>query len=427
MILEKINILHFVINIIYTYTVYLMVTTFHEEEAKYDKKTQFFSYLIFYFIITSVYSIFNIPILTILVNIVGLIALSFLYDNRIFKNLQISIVIYSILAMEDIALTFLTNNKLLNILQNREHLSIITIFLGNIIFLSTAVFLKNVLKTRILKKQLLLVSLFSIVISLITIAIAFILITKAEIKIEFFLIIIVMLLLINLFSVWGYEQLNISFKELIKAQLLKEKTQAYEKQIKLMDETVKTAMVYKHDEKNHMLALQGLLQGKEYKKAQEYLQDMLQIFIQGKNDIISKNQALNSLLNYYTKKMKESNINVQIDVLTKENIPISDYDLSVILGNMLMNALDAQIKLPIEERKVEIKVIDEKNKFYIQVNNTYDGKVIEENGKLFSTKEEKEKHGIGLNNIKETIEKYEGVFKIKYDEKNFICYVMLVH
>lgn len=424
--MEKMSILHFVINIVYTCTVYLMVTTFHEKESKYDKKTQFFSYLIFYFIITSVYSIFNIPILTILVNIVGLIALSFLYDNRIFKNLQISIVIYSILAMEDIALTFLTNNKLLNILQNREHLSIITIFLGNIIFLSTAVFLKNVLKTRILKKQLLLVSLFSTVISLITIAIAFILITKAEIKIEFFLIIIVMLLLINLFSVWGYEQLNISFKELIKAQLLKEKTQAYEKQIKLMDETVKTAMVYKHDEKNHMLALQGLLQGKEYKKAQEYLQDMLQIFIQGKNDIISKNQALNSLLNYYTKKMKESNINVQIDVLTKENIPISDYDLSVILGNMLMNALDAQIKLKVEERKVEIKVIDEKNKFYIQVNNTYDGKVIEENGKLLSTKDEKEKHGIGLHNIKETIEKYEGVFKIKYDEKKFICYVMLI-
>lgn len=236
-----------------------------------------------------------------------------------------------------------------------------------------------------------------------------------------------MLLLINLFSVWGYEQLNISFNELMQAQLLKEKTQAYEKQIKLMDETVKTAMVYKHDEKNHMLALQGLLQGKEYKKAQEYLQDMLQIFIQGKNDIISKNQALNSLLNYYTKKMKESNINVQIDVLTKENIPISDYDLSVILGNMLMNALDAQIKLKVEERKVEIKIIDEKNKFYIQVNNTYDGKVIEENGELISTKEEKEKHGIGLHNIKETIEKYEGVFKIKYDEKNFICYVMLIH
>ena len=194
-----------------------------------------------------------------------------------------------------------------------------------------------------------------------------------------------------------------------------------------MDEAVKTARKYKHDEKNHILALQGLIKEKAYEKATKYLEDMLYIHIAEDNVIRSRSEIINSILNYKIKKMTDNKVQVKTYINVADNIPMSDYDMSLVLGNIMDNSIEALMKIPEEKRFIDIEIIDEKNKFTIKVKNTYDGNIENQNGILMTTKNDRENHGIGIRNIEKAVEKYGGLFKTTYDEKEFTSYVLILH
>ena len=52
-------------------------------------------------------------------------------------------------------------------------------------------------------------------------------------------------------------------------------------------------------------------------------------------------------------------------------------------------------------------------------------KILEEKGKLKTTKKEKEGHGIGLNSIKEVVERYDGILQLDYKGNLFVAFVVL--
>ena len=52
----------------------------------------------------------------------------------------------------------------------------------------------------------------------------------------------------------------------------------------------------------------------------------------------------------------------------------------------------------------------------IYVKNNYSGRLCLENGELLTTKEGEDGHGIGLKNIKETVENYRGYIQNQYSE-----------
>jgi len=114
------------------------------------------------------------------------------------------------------------------------------------------------------------------------------------------------------------------------------------------------------------------------------------------------------------------------EIKINKNLPVSDYDMSIILGNLIDNAMDAQMKINEDNRKINIKIVDEKNKFTITINNIFNGEIKEKNGILISKKEDSSSHGLGLNSVKEYVEKYDGIFKINYNDKKFTSYVMFI-
>ena len=84
------------------------------------------------------------------------------------------------------------------------------------------------------------------------------------------------------------------------------------------------------------------------------------------------------------------------------------------------------MKIDEEKRNIDIKIIDEKNKFIIKLDNSYNGKIKQDDKDFITTKEDSQNHGIGIKNVKEILEKYNGVFKINFDEEKFSVYVMII-
>lgn len=61
----------------------------------------------------------------------------------------------------------------------------------------------------------------------------------------------------------------------------------------------------------------------------------------------------------------------------------------------------------------------------ICISNSYDGIILYENGVIVSTKKNKSEHGKGLENVRRTAEKYNGLLKLSHNENVFTSEVLL--
>ena len=95
---------------------------------------------------------------------------------------------------------------------------------------------------------------------------------------------------------------------------------------------------------------------------------------------------------------------IETDIVCDE-LPIEDYDMVVLLGNIVENIVEAVsvIQNP-EDRKVKVRIAQSENEFTLYAVNTMD-----ESGKKIK---KGPYHGYGIRNIKKVIKKYGGVEKI---------------
>lgn len=154
----------------------------------------------------------------------------------------------------------------------------------------------------------------------------------------------------------------------------------------------------RHDMKNHVLALYGMWEEREYEKAGDYLKKMMDGGNIGGSDELTGNRAVDALL--YGKKRQAQVLGVRWDcnVQIPGDCRMDAFDLCVLLGNLLDNAIRAGSEM--EDalyRFVEIRFLPVRQCLLLVV----------KNGTLMENVREM-KRGIGMLNIDETIRKYEG-------------------
>ncbi|MGP0583410.1 ATP-binding protein [Paenibacillus timonensis] len=108
--------------------------------------------------------------------------------------------------------------------------------------------------------------------------------------------------------------------------------------------------------------------------------------------------------------------------LYSQDLNIDRYDLCVVLGNLLDNALEASKKVKIaEDRYILIRIRSDESALSVQIKNQTEDEVI----RLQSQKPNREFHGIGLTNISRICEKYGGNMTIETSSKSFNNMVVL--
>lgn len=102
---------------------------------------------------------------------------------------------------------------------------------------------------------------------------------------------------------------------------------------------------------------------------------------------------------------------------------LEDQDIVVILSNLLDNAIEAAQTCE-KKRVLRLKMILEED-LIISVQNTYSGNTEIVDGKLHTSKPDKEEHGIGIPNIIEAVEKYQGAYAIKAEHGEFLFSILI--
>lgn len=195
----------------------------------------------------------------------------------------------------------------------------------------------------------------------------------------------------------GYKQRDIVNQEYLKQQ---EKHYNYLKEI---NEDIRS---FKHDYTSHMLNIRKYNDEKSYDELDAYVKRITKDMHLLENRVSVNDGIVDAILNQYAYEAEESGIRFSVyGTFTNKSI-IEPYDLCVIFSNLVKNAMDAAK----ESEEKYVKVYIKRNEEYInfKVENSFGGNLIKENGKYNTTKADKINHGLGLENVKRSVEKYNG-------------------
>lgn len=141
---------------------------------------------------------------------------------------------------------------------------------------------------------------------------------------------------------------------------------------------------------------------------------------------LCQNPLLNTILNEKRKEAEKKNISIQITVEPDCTInQIEDMDLIAIIGNLMDNAIEAAEKCQQGYVKVYLFNHNNSNISVMKVVNNYSGKIEMEAGHLLTSKEDKMKHGFGVQNVHSIVEKYNGYVQNYYDGHEYTAVVVL--
>ena len=126
----------------------------------------------------------------------------------------------------------------------------------------------------------------------------------------------------------------------------------------------------------------------------------------------SDNPSVDALLQYYYLYAKQKKIEVDFR-LVPASLTLSDIEYCTILGNLLENAIDACMRLPEQSpKKIYLNSRETELLLFLRIENTYDGVVIHENRHFYSRKTDHQLHGIGMESVRDIIERHGGTLDV---------------
>ena len=180
---------------------------------------------------------------------------------------------------------------------------------------------------------------------------------------------------------------------------------------------------WRHDLRNHVNVVLGLLELDEKNKAIEYINEVESRTNKFESYIYTNNILIDSLLSNKVNTAKEKNINLNLKINIISEIKISNVDLCTLIGNLMDNAIEACEKVK-GYKFINMVIISENNLLVIRVKNSSDGKLKKIKGKFITTKQESG-HGFGLIQIDNIVKKFNGYINREYNENVFDTYIRI--
>ncbi|MDK2586001.1 ATP-binding protein [Romboutsia sedimentorum] len=185
-----------------------------------------------------------------------------------------------------------------------------------------------------------------------------------------------------------------------------------------------------HDMKNHMICVRHLCEDKDINKALEYIDSMennITNYNQLNQEFYTKNMILDSILRVKKSICIEKGIDFLVDMDFSKNNSMDMVDVCTIFSNVIDNAIEACDK--IDEPNISKKIIL-KSKYIdglciILIENTKINEVKKRKKLFLTNKENSNMHGIGLTNVKRTVEKYFGEVIFTHSKNTFIVKIMI--
>lgn len=185
---------------------------------------------------------------------------------------------------------------------------------------------------------------------------------------------------------------------------------------------------FRHDIKNNLLCLYEMLGNDKCEEAKEYLCNLLGDVQSLSQKYVSGDEMLDSIIASKAFVMEQKGIGFILDGVLAGGLGLEPIDICSIFANALDNAIEATEKLEISKKQITMKLKATDRLWFVTIENTLDNDVdvsliFSKNG--YTSKTDRENHGIGTYNMKRTVEKYGGFINADCKNNMFKLEIML--
>lgn len=192
---------------------------------------------------------------------------------------------------------------------------------------------------------------------------------------------------------------------------------------KKLHEQRQLVSILQHDYKYQINAVHALLQGGERAEAEALLAQFQQQFEEQTLPSFCENAVVNAQIGEFYVRCKNRGISFETSLSLPYHTSIDNFELCILLGNLLENAWDACTQPGFTGDKwISITVKFTSAQLAVRVQNSFDG-IVERCGETITSRKNGE--GLGIKSISAIAERYGGDYLPEWDEKVYTAYVLL--
>ena len=218
---------------------------------------------------------------------------------------------------------------------------------------------------------------------------------------------------------------DIIFGKMIDRRIANYQNDLIQKQCEQIENIYRTMRGWRHDYHNHVQAMLVLCDQNNLPELKNYLINLNDDLTTVDTSIKTGNVMIDAILNSKLSLAKGKNIRIEAKAIVPADLQISEVDLSLIIGNLLDNAMEACMKMKEEEEKfIRVYIDILKGQLYIYVMNSV-GEAPKRVGRIYLTTKDKKFHGLGLIRMDQVVQKYHGYLDRQNEDGVFATEVML--
>jgi sensor histidine kinase regulating citrate/malate metabolism len=153
---------------------------------------------------------------------------------------------------------------------------------------------------------------------------------------------------------------------------------------KRLDQMLQEIRLLRHDYKYHIEVIRELAKISGVKYIKRFLETVTDAYTQTEPPVYCENLVVSILLAHYAERYAKAGISFAVNAVLPAEIPQVDpeiepldtYELCIVLGNILENALEATVQVPPAQRQVRLFIQFKEDTLFIEATNTFDGRIM---------------------------------------------------
>lgn len=185
----------------------------------------------------------------------------------------------------------------------------------------------------------------------------------------------------------------------------------------------------KHDLQHHLNTIKYMIENNSISELYDYVNNYIGMIDTIHTFVSTGNMAIDSTLSTNISFAINKGINVNYSVSIPKELSIEPIELTTLMGNMWLNAIEACDRIDENnistERYIDFYIKPTQDMLLISMENTFNGEIKRLNDYTFqSIKEGRNSHGLGLKRIHEIVEKYDGMIDCNTNDNIFFVHIV---